>query len=78
MSEILPNDVKLVKLQGYAKTAGTLTRKFSTPEKVNAQRQFRECFYKHLDELKDNGAPNWQQVEANDHGVLDWYEIPSK
>lgn len=60
-----------------APLATILTRKFSTPAKVNAQRHFRECFYKHLDELKDSGSPNWQQVEANDHGVLDWYEIPA-
>lgn len=61
-----------------APLATILTRKFSTPKKVNAQRHFRECFYKHLDELKDSGSPNWQQVEAGDHGVLDWYEIPAK
>jgi len=53
-----------------------MTRKFSTPEKVGMQKQFRECFAKHLNELKDTGSPHWQQVEANDHGVLDWYEIP--
>jgi len=61
-----------------APLATIVTRKFSTPEKVNAQRYFRECFYKHLDELKDNGSPNWQQVEVGDRGVLDWYEIPGK
>lgn len=61
-----------------APLATLLTRKFSTPRKISAQRHFRECFYKHLDELKDSGSPNWQQVEAGDHGVLDWYEIPTK
>jgi TRAP-type uncharacterized transport system substrate-binding protein len=55
-----------------------LTRKFSTPEKVAAQRNFRECFYRNLDNLKDNGAPGWQMVEKGDRGVLDWYEIPAK
>lgn len=65
-------------VQTMAPLATLLTRKFSTPKKVAAQRHFRECFYKHLDELKDSGSPNWQQVEANDHGVLDWYEIPAK
>ena len=59
-----------------APLATILTRKFSTPQKVAAQKAFRECFYKKLGELKDSGSPNWQQVEANDHGVLDWYEIP--
>lgn len=61
-----------------APIATILTRKFSTPKKIAAQRAFRNCFYKHLDELKDAGSPNWQQVEVNDHGVLDWYEIPVK
>lgn len=52
-----------------------LTRKFSTKSKIDAQRQFRECFYKSLDNLKDNGAPSWQLVNATDRGNLDWYEI---
>lgn len=64
-------------IQTMAPIATLLTRKFSTPRKVAAQKHLRECFYKHLDELKDNGSPNWQQVEANDRGVLDWYEIPT-
>lgn len=64
-------------IQTLAPIATLLTRKFSTPKKVAAQRYFRECFYKHLNELKDNGSPSWQSVEANDHGVLDWYEIPT-
>lgn len=65
-------------IQTLAPLATILTRKFSTPKKIAAQRHFRECFYKHLDELKDSGSPNWQAVEAADHGVLDWYEIPTK
>lgn len=65
-------------VQTLAPLATILTRKFSTPKRVAAQRHFRECFYKHLDELKDSGSPNWQQVDAGDHGVLDWYEIPTK
>lgn len=60
-----------------APVATLLTRKFSTPNKVAAQRHLRECFYKNLDQLKDNGSPNWQSVEVGDHGVLDWYDIPS-
>ena len=64
-------------IQTVAPVATLLTRKFSTPMKVSAQRHLRECFYKHLDELKDSCSPNWQQVDANDRGVLDWYEIPA-
>ncbi len=65
-------------LKTLAPVATLLTRKYSTETKVAAQRHFRSCFYKHLDELKDNGSPNWQSVEANDHGVpsIPWYEIP--
>ena len=64
-------------VQTMAPLATLLTRKFNTPNKVAGQRHFRECFYKNLDQLKDNGSPNWQQVEPGDHGVLDWYEIPT-
>jgi TRAP-type uncharacterized transport system substrate-binding protein len=62
-------------VQTIAPIATIMTRKFNTPKKVQAQKHFRDCFHKHLDELKDSGSPNWQQVESNDHGVLDWYEI---
>jgi TRAP-type uncharacterized transport system substrate-binding protein len=55
-----------------------LTRRFSTPKKMEAQRRFRECFYKNLDTLKDNGSPGWQLIEKNDKGVIDWYEIPGE
>lgn len=64
-------------VQTMAPLATLLTRKFNTPNKVNGQRHFRECFYKNLDQLKDNGSPNWQAVEPGDHGVLDWYDIPT-
>ena len=64
-------------VQTVAPIATIVTRKFSTGAKVIAQRHFRECFYAHLGELKDNASPNWQSVEASDHGVLDWYEIPA-
>lgn len=53
-----------------------LTRNFSTAKKIAAQKHFRQCFYKHLDHLKDEGSPAWQTVEASEKGVLDWYDIP--
>lgn len=65
-------------IQTMAPLATILTRKYSTPKKLAAQRHFRECFYKNLNELKDNGSPSWQSVEMNDRGVLDWYEIPAQ
>ncbi len=62
-------------LQTIAPMATLMTRKYSTEARIAAQRHFRNCFYKQLGELKDTGSPNWQSVEENDHGVLDWYEI---
>jgi len=53
-----------------------MTRKFSTPQKIAAQRHFRQCFYKSLNTLKDDASPSWQLVDPNDRGVLDWYDIP--
>ncbi|HET8688878.1 MAG TPA: hypothetical protein VFM18_19890, partial [Methanosarcina sp.] len=58
-----------------APMATLLTRKFSTPAKVAAQKALRECFVKNIDELKDNGSPNWQNVNINDHGSITWYEM---
>ena len=59
-----------------APIATLMTRKYTTPKMVAAQRNLRNCFNAHLDELKDNGSPNWQTVEAGDHGTLPWYELP--
>ncbi len=64
-------------LKTLAPLATLLTRHYSTPAKIDAQRRFRECFYKHLDDIKDNGSPNWQAVEAGDKGVLPWMELPA-
>jgi TRAP-type uncharacterized transport system substrate-binding protein len=63
-------------LKTLAPIATLLTRKYSTPAKVLAQKHFRDCFVTHVAELQDSGSPNWQSVDANDHGVLPWYEIP--
>jgi TRAP-type uncharacterized transport system substrate-binding protein len=64
-------------LKTLAPIATLLTRKFSTPAKIEAQMRFRTCFNKHLPELQDTGSPNWQSVEAGDHGVLPWLELAS-
>ncbi|CAB4125314.1 Imp TRAP-type uncharacterized transport system, periplasmic component [uncultured Caudovirales phage] len=63
-------------IQTLAPIATIITRQYNTPKKIEAQKHFRDCFYSKLDELKDSGSPNWQFVEKNDKGVLDWYEIP--
>jgi TRAP-type uncharacterized transport system substrate-binding protein len=60
-----------------APVATIMTRKYSTPEKIRAQANFRACFNKELGSLQDNASPNWQDVTVNDHGVLDWYELPT-
>jgi len=60
-----------------APLAVIMTRKYSTPAKVQAQAAFRSCFNKALPALQDEGSPNWQTVEANDHGTLPWYELPT-
>lgn len=54
-----------------------LTRKYNTASKVQAQRHFRDCLSHNLTKLQDDGSPSWQNVQANDRGVLDWYEIPA-
>ena len=56
--------------------ATMMTRKFSTPAKINAQGRLRACFTDHLAELQDNGSPNWQFVTPGDHGTLPWLELP--
>lgn len=71
------NGMTVGPVKTLAPVATLLTRKYSTPTKVNAQIEFRRCFYAHLDELKDEGAPNWQQVDAGDQGVIKWLELPS-
>lgn len=66
-------------LKTMAPVATLLTRQFTTPAKVQAQVNFRSCFNKHLDELKDTASPNWQSVTAGDEGTLgNWLTLPVK
>lgn len=62
-----------------APSAILVTRKYTRPAMVAPQAKFRACFYAHLDDLKETPGkhPKWQQVDPSDHGVWDWYEIPS-
>ena len=66
-------------LQTAAPVATLLTRQFSTGPKLAAQIAMRNCFNKHLPELQDNGSPNWQEVQAGDHGVpvIPWLDLPA-
>lgn len=63
-------------LKTIAPLATLMTRKYSTEAKIKAQSHFRSCFYRALPGLKDDGSPNWQNVEESDRGVLPWYELP--
>jgi TRAP-type uncharacterized transport system substrate-binding protein len=64
-------------LKTMAPVAVLLTRAFTTPAKIQAQQNFRSCFYEHLNDLKDSASPNWQAVEANDQGTLNnWLVLP--
>jgi len=61
-----------------APVAVLLTKTFSTPAKVSAQRALRACFTNHLAELQDSGSRNWAEVQAGDVGTLNNYlELPS-
>ncbi len=62
-----------------APLATLLTRKFSTPAKIEAQSKMRACFTNHLADLKDTGSSNWQDVTADDHGSpsIPWLELPT-
>ena len=65
-------------IKTIAPLAVILSRKYNTEDHIAAQRTFRNCFNRNLPRLKDDASPNWQQVNAGDHGVLDWLEIPNK
>lgn len=66
-------------MKTMAPIATLLTRKFSTPAKVEAQSKLRGCFTKHLAELQDTGSANWQEVTAGDHGIpaIPWLDLPN-
>ena len=66
-------------LKTLAPMAVLLTRKYNTGAKVAPQLHFRQCFEDKLDQLKDEGSPQWQQVEKGDHGIsaIPWYDIPT-
>lgn len=61
-----------------APDAIALTRKYTRPQMIAPQKAFRECFYAHLDDLKETPGmhPKWQTIDPANHGTWDWYEIP--
>lgn len=61
-----------------APEATLMTKKFSTPAKIEMQRKLRACFMDHLADLKDSGARAWMGVDATNTGVLNNYlELPA-
>ncbi len=60
-----------------APLATLMTRKYSTPDKIAAQRHLRECVYKNLPMLQDDASPSWQEVKANDQGIatMPWLDL---
>lgn len=62
-------------IKTFAPIAVILTRKYNTGDKVQAQRAFRNCFNKNLNNLKDNASPSWQNVTPGDHGPLPWLKL---
>lgn len=63
-----------------AAKAIVVTRQYTRPQMVAPQKKFRECFYAHLDDLKETPGthPKWQSVDPSDRGSWDWYEIPGE
>lgn len=61
-----------------APDAIVLTRSYTRPQMIEPQRRLRQCFYDHLDDLKETPGmhPKWQAVNAANHGVWTWYDIP--
>jgi TRAP-type uncharacterized transport system substrate-binding protein len=51
-----------------------VTREYKTPKFVQTLKDFRECFYAHLDELKETPGTHraWQKVESSNHGKWTW------
>lgn len=72
------SNLKSTNIRTLAPQALIVTRKYTTPKMIEPQRQFRECFYKNLEELKETPGkhPKWQLVDPTDHGVWEWYDIP--
>ena len=60
-----------------APMALVMTREYKTASKRINQAHFRQCFYEHLDDLQDNGTPQWRQVKPGDRGnpTIPWYEV---
>ena len=56
-----------------------VTKNYKTPKMIAALGKFRECFYAHLEEMKETTGlhPKWQLVDAANQGKWTWFEIPT-
>ena len=65
-------------VQTLAPQALVITRQYKTAVMQKPQAQFRQCFFAHLDEMKEIPGlhKKWQAVDENDHGTWNWYELP--
>lgn len=66
-------------IKTLAPSAIIATRKYNKPAFIAPQVKFRNCFYQHLDDLKETPGKHrkWQQVSATDQGVWDWLDLPT-
>jgi hypothetical protein len=60
-----------------APTAIVVGRVYKSPKMSTPQAIFRQCFYDHLDELKETPGkhPKWQLVDPADHGPWEWMDF---
>lgn len=56
-----------------------VTKNYKTPKMVAALAKFRECFYAHLEEMKETTGlhPKWQLVDPANQGKWTWFELPT-
>ncbi len=72
-------NLKSDSIKTVATSAIIATREYKTPKYMAQQKWFRDCFYEHLIELQEtpNMHQKWQEVDPNDHGVWEWYDLPT-
>lgn len=52
-----------------------VTKVFNTQSKIQQLAELRACFHRRLAELKDEGSPRWQNVDAGNRGKWSWYDL---
>jgi TRAP-type uncharacterized transport system substrate-binding protein len=77
-TQLTYSNLRASQVSTLAPVATLVTRQYKTPKFVKMQAAFRNCFYSHLDEMKETPGlhPKWQEVQAWDHGVWKWLDLP--